>query len=60
MNSYQAVAERIVTSGSAAEARYALDAFSQILPGLSDRDRSSIAAAYPALEVRLRQKAENR
>ena len=60
MNSYQAMAERILTYGSAAEARYALDTFAQVLPGLSDHDRSSIAAAYPPLELRLRQRAENR
>jgi tetratricopeptide (TPR) repeat protein len=60
MNSYQAVAERIVASGSAAEARSVLDNFSRVLPELSDRDRSSVAAAYPALEGRLRDKAAGR
>ena len=57
LKSYQAVAERIVASGSTAEARYVLDTLARVLPELADRDRSSMAAAYPALEEKLRNKA---
>jgi len=55
--SYLAIADRIVSSGTADEARWVLENMSELLMNVADRDRVEVVSSYTPWEPRLRARA---
>jgi hypothetical protein len=54
---YLGLARRIAESGSPTDAQNTLESFSQLLPELSDRDRTALVAGYRDLQPKLEERA---
>lgn len=57
VNSYLAIARKVLASGSAADAGYVVGSLSRALPDLSDRELRNLSQDYQDLQTKLREKA---
>jgi tetratricopeptide (TPR) repeat protein len=60
LDSYLAVARKVLASGSSTEASYVVDNLSRAVSSLPDRDRQQLASKYQDLQNKLQQKALKR